>query len=99
MTYVLEAPTSSRSISDLAPLKLDLTPSPQLSLRRMVYLVLKELTAVAQDVIIAISILVKDMNSEQDIQKANAIRVLCRITDVRTAPRLVPRIYIYVFMC
>lgn len=50
----------------------------------MVYLVLKELTAVAQDVIIAISILVKDMNSEQDIQKANAIRVLCRITDVRT---------------
>lgn len=51
----------------------------------MVYLVLKELTAVAQDVIIAISILVKDMNSEQDIQKANAIRVLCRITDVRVA--------------
>lgn len=58
----------------------------------MVYLVLKELTAVAQDVIIAISILVKDMNSEQDIQKANAIRVLCRITDVRTDTR---HIYIY----
>ncbi len=62
----------------------------------MVYLVLKELTAVAQDVIIAISILVKDMNSEQDIQKANAIRVLCRITDVRVASAIYDSdIYIY----
>jgi coatomer protein complex subunit gamma len=48
----------------------------------MTYLVLKELTALAQDVIIAISILIKDMNSNQEVFKANAIRVLCRITDV-----------------
>jgi coatomer protein complex subunit gamma len=48
----------------------------------MTYLVLKDLTALAQDVIIAISILVKDMNSNQEVFKANAIRVLCRITDV-----------------
>jgi coatomer protein complex subunit gamma len=55
--------------------------SNDVPLRRMTYLVLKELTALAQDVIIAISILIKDMSSNQEIFKANAIRVLCRITD------------------
>jgi coatomer protein complex subunit gamma len=49
----------------------------------MTYLVLKELTPMAQDVIIAISILIKDISSNQETFKANAIRVLCRITDVR----------------
>lgn len=55
----------------------------QIALRRMTYLVLKELTPMAQDVIIAISILIKDISSNQETFKANAIRVLCRITDVR----------------
>ncbi len=47
------------------------------------YLVLKELLPLAEDVIIVISCLTKDMNSKIDLYKANAIRVLCKINDVR----------------
>lgn len=49
----------------------------------MVYLVLKELTTMADDVIIVMSSLTKDMNSKADLYRANAIRVLTGITDVR----------------
>lgn len=49
----------------------------------MVYLVLKELTFMADDVIIVMSSLTKDMNSRADLYRANAIRVLTGITDVR----------------
>lgn len=56
--------------------------STDVNLRRMVYLVLKELLPLAEDVIIVISCLTKDMNSKTDLYRANAIRVLCKINDV-----------------
>ncbi|KMZ56280.1 Coatomer subunit gamma-2 [Zostera marina] len=50
-------------------------------LRRLVYLMIKELSPCADEVIIVTSSLMKDMNSKIDMYRANAIRVLCRITD------------------
>lgn len=55
--------------------------SKDIPLRRMVYLVLKELMQHSEHVIIVVQSLTKDMNSRVDIYRANAIRVLCRITD------------------
>jgi coatomer protein complex subunit gamma len=49
----------------------------------MVYLVIKELAHIAEDVIMVTSSLTKDMNAKSDvIYRANAIRALCKITDV-----------------
>jgi hypothetical protein len=50
-------------------------------LRRMVYLVIKEVIPSSDEVIIITSSLMKDMNSRNDLYRANAIRVLCRIID------------------
>lgn len=50
-------------------------------LRRMVYLCVKELTSSAEDVIILVSTLTKDITSKTDTYRANAIRVLTRVTD------------------
>ncbi|KAL0422745.1 UNVERIFIED_CONTAM: Coatomer subunit gamma-2 [Sesamum latifolium] len=55
--------------------------SKDIGLRRMVYLIIKELSPSADEVIIVTSSLMKDMNSRTDLFRANAIRVLCRITD------------------
>eukprot|EP01104_Vermistella_antarctica_P004786 TRINITY_DN15205_c0_g1_i1.p1 TRINITY_DN15205_c0_g1~~TRINITY_DN15205_c0_g1_i1.p1 ORF type:complete len:879 (-),score=289.91 TRINITY_DN15205_c0_g1_i1:79-2715(-) len=55
--------------------------SKDMVLRRMVYLILKELAPFAEDVIIVISSLTKDMNSNVDVFRANAIRVLCCILE------------------
>ncbi|VFQ68335.1 unnamed protein product [Cuscuta campestris] len=55
--------------------------SKDIALRRMVYLIIKELSPSADEVIIVTSSLMKDMNSRTDMYRANAIRVLCRITD------------------
>ncbi|KAL6531839.1 hypothetical protein OROMI_028202 [Orobanche minor] len=55
--------------------------SKDTGLRRMVYLMIKELSPCADEVIIVTSSLMKDMNSRTDMYRANAIRVLCRITD------------------
>ncbi|KAL8553198.1 hypothetical protein ACS0TY_001734 [Phlomoides rotata] len=55
--------------------------SRDIGLRRMVYLMIKELSPSADEVIIVTSSLMKDMNSRTDMYRANAIRVLCRITD------------------
>ncbi|CAM8922598.1 unnamed protein product [Rhodiola kirilowii] len=55
--------------------------SRDMSLRRMVYLIIKELSPSADEVIIVTSSLMKDMNSKTDMYRANAIRVLCRIID------------------
>ena len=46
------------------------------------YLMLKELANIADDVIIVISSLTKDINSKIELYHANAIRVLCKIADV-----------------
>ena len=57
--------------------------SQDLFLRRLVFLALKELSPMADSVIIVISSLTKDMNSPIDMYRAHAIRVLCKIlTDI-----------------
>lgn len=50
-------------------------------LRRLMYLVIKELKPDSDCVIIVTSTLTKDMNAANDLFRANAIRVLCTITD------------------
>ncbi|KND04921.1 coatomer subunit gamma [Spizellomyces punctatus DAOM BR117] len=51
-------------------------------LRQMVYLLIKELSTVAEDVIMVTSSLMRDMNAKSDvIYRANAIRALAKITD------------------
>lgn len=49
----------------------------------MMYLVIKELSGIAEDVIMVTQSLIKDIQSKQDtVYRANAIRALCLITDV-----------------
>ncbi|KAG7011700.1 Coatomer subunit gamma-2, partial [Cucurbita argyrosperma subsp. argyrosperma] len=55
--------------------------SRDIGLRRMVYLMIKEISPSADEVNTTISSLMKDMNSKTDMYRANSIRVLCRITD------------------
>lgn len=55
--------------------------SKDVMLRRMVYLCIKELSSLAQDVIIVTSSLTKDMTGKEDLYRAAAIRALCSITD------------------
>ncbi|GAB2222537.1 hypothetical protein Droror1_Dr00016655 [Drosera rotundifolia] len=55
--------------------------SKDTGLRLMVYLIIKELSPSSDEVIIVTSSLMKDMNSKTDMYRANAIRVLCRITE------------------
>ncbi len=50
-------------------------------LRRMVYLGIKCLAPIAEDVIIVTSSLTKDMTGKEDAYRASAIRALCTITD------------------
>jgi len=61
-------------------------------LRRMVYMVIKELEASEQVVFICMSCLIKDMNSKNDCYRANSIRVLSRVLD----PALVAQVDRYV---
>lgn len=49
----------------------------------MVYLAVKELSIMADDVIIVTSSLTKDMTGKEDAYRAAAIRTLVKITDVR----------------
>jgi len=51
------------------------------TLRRLVYLGIKELCCMAEHTIIVTSSLTKDMNGREDQYRAPAIRALCRITD------------------
>ena len=51
-------------------------------LRRMVYLGIKELSQISEDVIIVTSSLTKDMTGKEDSYRGAAIRALCTITDV-----------------
>ena len=54
------------------------------SLRRLVYLSIKELSALSENVIMATSSLMKDMNSKSELMhRANSLRALRKITDVR----------------
>ncbi|KAI8590226.1 adaptin N terminal region-domain-containing protein [Geranomyces variabilis] len=54
-------------------------------LRQMVYLLIKELSTVADNVFIGTSSLMRDMTGKSDVvYRANAIRALARITDTST---------------
>ncbi|KAL9893990.1 coatomer subunit gamma isoform X1 [Glossina fuscipes] len=55
--------------------------SKDVVLRRMVYLGIKELSSIAEHVIIVTSSLTKDMTGKEDLYRAAAIRALCSITD------------------
>ncbi|CAO4374276.1 unnamed protein product [Caenorhabditis nigoni] len=55
--------------------------SKDVNLRRMIYLAVKELAEVSDDVIIVTSSLTKDMTGREDLYRAAAIRALCKITD------------------
>lgn len=59
----------------------------------MTYLVLKDLTPYAKDVIIVCASLTKDMNSKNNNYRANAIRALCcAVDDVRIEKNLIKKI-------
>ncbi|XP_014369823.2 coatomer subunit gamma [Papilio machaon] len=55
--------------------------SKDVMLRRLVYLSIKELSSLAQDVIIVTSSLIKDMTNKEDLFRGAALRTLCSITD------------------
>uniref|UniRef100_A0A6B2KXP1 Coatomer subunit gamma n=1 Tax=Arcella intermedia TaxID=1963864 RepID=A0A6B2KXP1_9EUKA len=55
--------------------------SKDVALRRMMYLLLKELSHLAEDTIIAFATLIKDVNSDAEMNRANAIRVISGIMD------------------
>ncbi len=55
--------------------------SKDVMLRRMLYLCIKEMASIANDVIIVTSSLTKDMTGKEDIYRGPSIRALCRITD------------------
>uniref|UniRef100_A0A8C7BNU7 COPI coat complex subunit gamma 1 n=1 Tax=Neovison vison TaxID=452646 RepID=A0A8C7BNU7_NEOVI len=51
------------------------------TLRRMCYLTIKEMSCIAEDVIIVTSSLTKDMTGKEDNYRGPAVRALCQITD------------------
>jgi coatomer protein complex subunit gamma len=55
--------------------------SDDAALRRMTYLAIKELAHTAEEVIIVVNCLTKDVTSTIDNRRANALRVLCKIMD------------------
>jgi len=55
--------------------------SQNIDLRKMMYLTIKEMSTIADDVIIVTSSLTKDMTGKEEAFKAGAIRALCTITD------------------
>ena len=57
--------------------------SKDYTLRRLVYVAIKEMSKIANDVIIVTSSLTKDMTGKEDEFRASAIKALCTITDVR----------------
>ncbi|PVU93856.1 hypothetical protein BB561_002987 [Smittium simulii] len=58
-----------------------------LSLRQMVYLAIKELSEISEDVIMVTSSLMKDMQPKADeMYRGKALRALCKITDPSMLP-------------
>ncbi|KAJ3317452.1 Coatomer subunit gamma-2, partial [Gonapodya sp. JEL0774] len=56
--------------------------NPDVSLRQMVYLVIKEMSQISEDAMILTNSITKDMNAKQEVvYRSNAIRALCKITD------------------
>nr|PNR53068.1 hypothetical protein PHYPA_009443 [Physcomitrium patens] len=72
---------TQKEVTDVFFATTKLFQSNDIGLRRMVYLIIKEISPSNDEVIIVTSSLMKDMNSKTNLYRANAIRVLCRITD------------------
>jgi len=62
--------------------------SKDIPLRRLMWLLLKEFSSLSQDAIIVISSLTKDMTNPMALYRANAIRILCKITDSFILPQI-----------
>lgn len=78
----LGEPFTVKEATDLFFNVIKLFQSKDTSLRQMMYLVIKELSGIAEDVIMVTQSLIKDIQSKQEtIYRANAIRALCLITD------------------
>ncbi|KAI8138268.1 adaptin N terminal region-domain-containing protein [Fennellomyces sp. T-0311] len=78
----LGEPFTTKEATDLFFNVIKLFQSKDTSLRQMMYLVIKELSTVAEDVIMVTQSLIKDIQSKQEtVYRANAIRTLCLITD------------------
>ncbi|KAF7728890.1 coatomer subunit gamma [Apophysomyces ossiformis] len=78
----LGEPFAVKEATDLFFNVTKLFQSKDASLRQMMYLVIKELSGIAEDVIMVTQSLIKDIQSKQEtIYRANAIRALCLITD------------------
>jgi coatomer protein complex subunit gamma len=85
LLYQGNQPLTKPEATDLFFATTRLFQSPHLGLRRLVYMMIKELAHLADDVIIVTSSLTRYINSKwEPIYRANAIRALCRITDVST---------------
>ncbi|CAD7970950.1 unnamed protein product [Amoebophrya sp. A120] len=69
--------------------KLFQSSSPKL--RRLTYLVIKNLEPAETEAFIVTSSLIKDVNSKTDCNRANAIRVLSKILDVQIANQIADR--------
>ncbi|KAK8801120.1 hypothetical protein WA158_001891 [Blastocystis sp. Blastoise] len=74
---------SSQEISDVFFNSTKLFQSQNPNLRRMTYLFIKEVAekTSSEEVIIVVSTLLKDLNSETELFRSNAVRVLSRILD------------------
>eukprot|EP01105_Mastigella_eilhardi_P005847 TRINITY_DN17549_c0_g1_i1.p1 TRINITY_DN17549_c0_g1~~TRINITY_DN17549_c0_g1_i1.p1 ORF type:complete len:915 (-),score=287.02 TRINITY_DN17549_c0_g1_i1:59-2746(-) len=80
-------PFSKQEATDLFFAVTKLFQSQDILLRRLMYLMLKELIPMSSDFIIIISSLTKDMTNKLDIYKANSMRVLCRVMDAQMLPQ------------
>eukprot|EP00761_Pharyngomonas_kirbyi_P008188 gb/GECH01008199.1/.p1 GENE.gb/GECH01008199.1/~~gb/GECH01008199.1/.p1 ORF type:complete len:868 (+),score=209.99 gb/GECH01008199.1/:1-2604(+) len=65
--------------------------SNNLSLRRLVYLVIKELSEHADQLFVAVNTLANDMNNPNEVCHANAIRALTKICDTSTLAPIAKR--------
>ncbi|KAJ1964672.1 coatomer subunit gamma [Dipsacomyces acuminosporus] len=61
--------------------------SKDMALRQIVYLAIKELSTISEDVIMVTSSLMKDMQPKSEVTyRANAIRALCKVIDASMLP-------------
>ncbi|CAG8496755.1 5008_t:CDS:10 [Ambispora leptoticha] len=83
----LGEPLGTKEATELFFSVTKLFQSKDIALRQMVYLVIKELSTIAEDVIMVTSSLMKDMQPKSEvIYRANAIRALCKIIDASMLP-------------
>lgn len=82
MLFNLQGETlATREATDCFFAMTKLFQSKDVVLRRLIYLGIKELSTIADDVIIVTSSLTKDMTGKEDLYRGAAIRALCSITD------------------